>query len=184
MNKNFELILNNNKEFINSISNIYSEYKFAKSINKIEDKFKSFLKEKELSHLFSYVVLVEDKIKKGDSTFDQLSLKDNYGIYWIFSMNKEKVELESVSTTFMNNMIALEHDKDLSTIYSQTSKLKLYIELTDNVNTKEIVELNSLNYDINIESVFKYDINNFVFLDYKEFLSKIKSNQNKLRLNI
>lgn len=187
MNNNFEIVLNNNKEFINSISNImskiYSECSISEDIKKIEDDFISFLIEKDLSHLFRYLLLVKDGIRKENNTSDALNLKDNYGIFWVFSINKEKVELESVSTTFMNNMIALEHDKDVSTIFSQTSKLKLYIELTDNVNTKEIVELNSLNYDINIESIFNYNINNFIFLDSKEFISKNKSNQNKYKLN-
>lgn len=187
MNNNFELVLNNNKEFINSISNImskiYNEYSISEDIKKIESDFISFLIEKDLSHLFSYLLLVKDGIRKENYTSNALNLKDNYGIFWVFSINKEKVELESVSTTFMNNMIALEHDKDFSRIFSQTSKLKLYIELDDNINTKELVELNSLNYDINIESVFKYDINNFVFLDSKEFLSKIKSSQNKYKPN-
>lgn len=196
MNNNFEIILNNNKEFINSIANImskiYSEYEFEKNINKINGKFKgfhldsnfrSFLKDKDLLHLFSYILLTENTVEKDKFNSELLNLKDNNGIFWVFSVNKDKTTLENVSTTFMNKMIALEHDKDLSIIYSQTSKLNLYIELNDNINAKEQVELNCLNYDINIESVFKYDINNFVFLDYKEFLSKVKLNQNKYKLN-
>lgn len=196
MNNNFEIILNNNKEFINSIANImskiYSEYEFEKNINKIngkfkgfelDNKFRSFLKDKDLLHLFSYILLTENTVEKDKFNSELLNLKDNNGIFWVFSVNKDKTTLENVSTTFMNKMIALEHDKDLSIIYSQTSKLNLYIELNDNINAKEQVELNCLNYDINIESVFKYDINNFVFLDYKEFLSKVKLNQNKYKLN-
>lgn len=175
MNENYKTIVENNKEFFDLIKELIKESLKDKEVKenyfKIENKFYEIINIKNMDSLIRKVIAYKEE------EVNLLIIKDNLDFDWVFSVGKE-IKFDSVYTYFLGKQLTLTHNAEESKIYSLTSKMnKLYVVLNKS-DTKEMLELTNIKYDIDISNILKFKIEDFIFADSKN-KNKI-SNKNKL----
>ena len=166
MNKNFQIILEKNKDFIESIISL-----LEKSISKDKD-FKNSYKEAEIFKK----KLVEGKLMKFFSDINlwnmdksNICLLDKQGTIWTFSFNSENIKLVKVSRTYLkennyNKKFLVYHNKDKSfieeNVWSKAAN-PFKLDFLGTSLSQEDIDLTKIQFDFDLSFLSKMNLEDF-----------------------
>lgn len=167
-NKNFQIILEKNRYFLKSINDLLEKNmsKERKKVNRYEEtvSFKKDLIDGNLMKCFSNIKL--DSLKDGI-----LSIDDNQGTTWKFSIGSEVLGLIEVSRRYIinesdrrnNKIFFVKHNAEKSFIEDSTWNLAdpLNVEFQGQSLTPEDIDLVKITNDYDLSFLEKMNINDF-----------------------
>lgn len=166
MNKNFQIILEKNKDFIESISHLLeksiSKDKNFKNSYKEVDVFKKKLVEGKLMKFFSSVNL-------GDINKSSIYLLDKQGTNWTFSMNPESMGLVKVSRSYLkedshNEKFFVYHNKEKSFIEESVwskAAIPFSLDFFGTALSQEDIDLTKIQLDFDLSFLSKMSLEDF-----------------------
>lgn len=182
MNNNFELILENNKEFITTLNKIVSDLKN----NELSFWYDS-------KHVFNPTTFYEDlksklKNKKYKDFFtDVFCLPGEYAncIYlidknlftWVLELNDNTMEVKEITKVFQESNLVIRYEKNMSVICKNEEDIKALFDLTENTLTVNEAEVIYLTTDVDLKPLIEYSADKVVFstvngLSFKEAYEK------------
>lgn len=180
MNKNFEMILKNNKELLDFVSELAL---LSKEYNKeegnvvsnllINGKINRVLDNKKFKKYFKNAICLPPK-EDGKS---KLMIIDINGLNWMFSIENKTSKLTDVSKVFSGLNLVIRHKRNKSIISKNEENADPLLDITNEELNVEKSELVYITKDTDLKDLVGYNINNFIFprdnnVDIKESYEK------------
>lgn len=183
MNNNFELILENNKEFIITLNKIVSDLKnnelsfwydtqHVLNPTTFYEDLKSKLKNKKYKGFFNDIFCLPGEYSSC------IYMVDNNRFTWMLELNNnDTIEVKEITKVFLESKIIIRYEKNMSMICKDEANIKALFDLTKNNLTLNEAEIIYLTTDIDLKPLIEYSadkviISNVNGISFKEAYEK------------
>lgn len=161
MNKNLEIIIENNSDFIETIKSMFIH--LDKKRNTISEIFthhsvEKYLQEKKLDKYIKHAFTLP-KLDRNDT----LIIVDINNVNWEFKIKDNPIELIGVFKVFEDLSIVIRHKKNISELTDNNDVPQVLISFTDRIITQQEAEVVLLTYDMDISDFINKNLVYFIF---------------------